>query len=114
MTPPTPEALEIDRLRDELAEARRYTRTDPAHAATSILAIAIRLRNHSDDPGFYASPSDRRTLRRVTENLKVCCEWIRACPDGTEVYIEGVLWELALIRGVVPIPDVQLEPTGPS
>lgn len=74
----------LDLVRDQLAEARRFTHTKPS-ATEHMLGMAI---------GNLAL--DRRQLdhRRIVENLIVGLGAIHAAPDATDAAITLSLWEL--------------------
>lgn len=76
-------------VRGQLAEARRYTHSDP-RAAAHLFEMAI--------PNFALAcrQLDRRHLdhARIVENLIVGQRCMDAAPDVTDAYLAGAIWEI--------------------
>jgi hypothetical protein len=84
---------EVDRLRDLLAEARRYVRSDPEEARRLVGRAVC---------GMTARRVARRDggrVARLAENLLAGRRSVRAAPHVLEGYIDGASWELLAMVG---------------
>lgn len=79
-------ALEVDRLRGLLAEARRYVRSKP-DVAREMLEQAM------EELVWFAA------FLRLADNLYAGLKFIRAAPDVLEGYIDGASYELLAAQG---------------
>lgn len=81
-------AAELAAIRADLAELRRYARTQPGHVERELPALIGRI--------------ERLVLRgdmRIAGNLDAGLAAILACPAVLEGYLAGADWELAVLIG---------------
>lgn len=93
----------IDDLRSELAEARRYVRTQPSEAGALLARchdLLFEIYSASDDSDFGGSGIEAIT-DRLMDNLRAGRKARCASPNILEGYIDGALWEMAWIKGQV-------------
>jgi hypothetical protein len=88
MTGPTLTGLDL--VRDQLSEAQRYTRSDPAAAKSPLMHATLDLTVDE----LWKDTRHAALVRRIAENLLIGAGCISAAPDVTEAYITGALWEL--------------------
>jgi len=90
----------IDRIRDELSEARRYVRTAEPDEAISKFANIGRENFFTAICRLNGLFGIAIAVNRLAGNLAVGAEFVQVDPSVLEGYIDGARFELLALRGL--------------